>query len=474
MGQTDVEITLYNADRIAGTWKIADCEATVSSDEFWWDVFTIDGMTNELNWNCKQGPIPPPTTTTTTPYSGVYYIKNVLSGLYLNVQGSSKSTEANIQQWDNYYSPSTQWTISGENPKYTFTNINSGMVFNVKSNSRSRGAKLITWDNANDVGSEFSIEPATTEGAVNIINRNSGMALNDKGNSRSKGAKVQQWNNPGSTSSQWVLTKLPRFNGNYMIESVSSPNNYINVAGNGMGVGKNIQIWDNPTVSSTQWKISGEQGNYKLVNVNSGMVMNVAGNSVDNGADIQTWDNPSATSSQWTITEAPNTNGAYVITNVNSGKMVNCEGSGTSKGTNIQQWSNPTSTSSQWFIKPATETVPPPPNDDCQCYHCGGNNEFNNADVCGTPSDACSATSPDNGGCWGTANSANSACVCSTKKLVRPCQCYHCGNSNEFNNADVCGPASDVCGPSSPNNGGCWNNVDGATCQCDSRSTVSR
>jgi hypothetical protein len=381
------------------------------------------------------------------------------------------SEGANIQVWDNYYEASTQWHISGTQGSYVFANVNSGMVMNVAGNSMDLGGDIQVWDNPTSSSSQWSIEPASTSGAVVIKNKNSGMDLNIEGSSTSEGANVQQWDNPTNTGTQWILTKLPRFNGNYIIESVSSPSNYLNVAGNSMDVGANIQIWNNPTVTSTQWKISGEQGNYNLINVNSGKVINVAGNSVDNGGNIQTWDNPTSTSSQWTITPA-STKGAYLITNVNSGKLINCEGSATSTGTNIWQWNNPTATVTQWYIKPATVAQPPPPDNDCQCYHCGSDEEFNNADVCGVASSACSSTSLDNGGCWGTANDKNSACVCSTKKLVEPCQCYHCGGSDEFNNADVCGPASSVCSSSSPDNGGCWNNVDGATCQCDSKSTT--
>jgi hypothetical protein len=62
--------------------------------------------------------------------------------------------------------------------------------------------------------------------------------------------------------------------------------------------------------------------------------------------------------------------------------------------------------------------------------------------------------------------------VCSTETLVQPCECFHCGSSDPFPTADVCGAASSVCGPNSPDNGGCWNNVEGATCQCDSESTT--
>merc|ERR1719453_1248115 len=49
-------VTLYKGSGVAGTWKIGDCQNTVSGDGLWWHVFTIDGKTNQLKWNCRQGP----------------------------------------------------------------------------------------------------------------------------------------------------------------------------------------------------------------------------------------------------------------------------------------------------------------------------------------------------------------------------------------------------------------------------------
>jgi hypothetical protein len=46
-------VTLYSADGLAGAWKIKDCRpTTVSTDKNWWHVFTIDGQTNQLKWDC--------------------------------------------------------------------------------------------------------------------------------------------------------------------------------------------------------------------------------------------------------------------------------------------------------------------------------------------------------------------------------------------------------------------------------------
>lgn len=53
---SDAQVTLYTGSRTAGTWKIGDCQSTVSRDGNWWHVFTLDGKSNKLKWSCNQGP----------------------------------------------------------------------------------------------------------------------------------------------------------------------------------------------------------------------------------------------------------------------------------------------------------------------------------------------------------------------------------------------------------------------------------
>jgi hypothetical protein len=49
------EVTLYNGDRVAGTWKIGDCASSVSEGNNKWRVFDIDGKNNRVSWSCTQG-----------------------------------------------------------------------------------------------------------------------------------------------------------------------------------------------------------------------------------------------------------------------------------------------------------------------------------------------------------------------------------------------------------------------------------
>jgi len=61
MSKEGAEVTLYTGERVAGAWKIKDCPQSVSGDDYWWHVFTLDGTTNQLKWSCDHGPsaLPP-------------------------------------------------------------------------------------------------------------------------------------------------------------------------------------------------------------------------------------------------------------------------------------------------------------------------------------------------------------------------------------------------------------------------------
>lgn len=57
LSRSGAGVTLYNGDRVAGTWKIADCPNAVSQDGNWWHVFTINSAkgvasADRVKWHC--------------------------------------------------------------------------------------------------------------------------------------------------------------------------------------------------------------------------------------------------------------------------------------------------------------------------------------------------------------------------------------------------------------------------------------
>jgi len=55
MLQKGVDVTVYNGNRVAGSYKIGDCASSVSEGGNKWRVFDIDGRTNRLSWTCNGG-----------------------------------------------------------------------------------------------------------------------------------------------------------------------------------------------------------------------------------------------------------------------------------------------------------------------------------------------------------------------------------------------------------------------------------
>jgi hypothetical protein len=114
-------------------------------------------------------------------------------------------------------------------------------------------------------------------------------------------------------------------------------------------VGLGVSGWvnaqfDNFSVTSTQTTIPGTA--YKLVSVNSGLVLDVASSSTASGALlVQSTDNGSA-SQHWQIVGAGN--GYVNLVNVNSGLLLDVPGASTTEGTQLDQATATSGTNQQW------------------------------------------------------------------------------------------------------------------------------
>merc|ERR1712066_617325 len=65
---------------------------------------------------------------------GVYTLRNIETGEYLNVEGGPASKGANVQIWDKSQSSHSQWTIrpvENADAVYTLENVNADLFLNV-------------------------------------------------------------------------------------------------------------------------------------------------------------------------------------------------------------------------------------------------------------------------------------------------------------------------------------------------------
>eukprot|EP00929_Paragymnodinium_shiwhaense_P069823 TRINITY_DN35259_c0_g1_i1.p1 TRINITY_DN35259_c0_g1~~TRINITY_DN35259_c0_g1_i1.p1 ORF type:complete len:291 (-),score=27.86 TRINITY_DN35259_c0_g1_i1:402-1232(-) len=171
-------------------------------------------------------PLPVATSPVLNLTEGVYNIKNVKSGKYLNVQGGSLEDGANVQLWDNPQAPHSQWRISHvfeygelELPRasvvpgpldllgipavYHITNVYSDKSLAVAGASKDDMANVVQSADGSLPG-QWMIQ-YVGEGIVGLQNVNSAKWLNVEGGVVADGANVWQFHSNLQNDSWWVL-----------------------------------------------------------------------------------------------------------------------------------------------------------------------------------------------------------------------------------------------------------------------------
>ena len=138
------------------------------------------------------------------PY-GIYNIKSVNSGKFLNISGGGRDKRTNVQIWDNPQSWDSQWIIDNiGDGKYVIRSTNSGLFVNVKGGSTKDRANVHTWDESNNDSQWLFNNIDKNNGIYTIKNVSASKYLNCAGGDKKRGTNVWTWND-GNKASQWQL-----------------------------------------------------------------------------------------------------------------------------------------------------------------------------------------------------------------------------------------------------------------------------
>ena len=260
--------------------------------------------------------IPSKPTAATLTEGAVYMLKNVNSGLYMEVANGAAENGANVQQWGaDSASVHNTWRVvsAGDGYYYLYSQLGDKLTYllDVTAGRADNGTNIEIWSKSsreaaqqflfslNDDGSYTIYTKASElESCVEVVNAETG-----------SGANIQQWESNGHACQHWILE----------------------------------QVTDTGTVMDTSQI-------YQIQNVNSQLYLDVAGGVQADGTNVQQWgsDNPGNHNS-WTLEDAGN--GYYYITSQlgdgDTWYLTIDEGKSTS-GTNASIWSND-GTSAQLF-----------------------------------------------------------------------------------------------------------------------------
>jgi len=138
----------------------------------------------------------------------LYAIRNVNSGMYLDVEGGSNDNVANVLVWNNPSASHSQWRLrsAGGGAAYKLQDAQSGMYLSTPVvESADNGANAFVWESADLPESQWHLHSVSNgDGtAYSVENVKVGRFLSVAGASMASGANVHLWSSPGKPESQW-------------------------------------------------------------------------------------------------------------------------------------------------------------------------------------------------------------------------------------------------------------------------------
>ncbi|HXF10240.1 MAG TPA: RICIN domain-containing protein, partial [Desulfuromonadaceae bacterium] len=134
-----------------------------------------------------------------------YYLKNVNSGLAVNVSGASTTNGAKIIQWPYGGTDNAIWTfVATSNGYYQIKSVNSGSDIAVQNAATTNGAKLIQWTFGGGRNDQWK-PVQNADGSYSFFNLKSGLVMEVPGNSTAQGTQLDQWGSNGGANQAFTL-----------------------------------------------------------------------------------------------------------------------------------------------------------------------------------------------------------------------------------------------------------------------------
>lgn len=323
-----------------------------------------------------------------------YRIKNVNSGLYMQVDGAKTENGTNVQQWgtsDGTIHDIWKLIDAGDGYYYLVSAVGDGgsYVLDIAGQKTANGtnADIYQYNGGKNQQFMFTMNPdGSYKIRTRVSDRKSAVEVADA--STSNGANVQQWEINGHDCQNWILEAVDNPGTKmdtsmiYEFENVHSGMIMDIEAGN-MADNSNVQQWATSHFKSQQWTLQefSGGGNHYYIRSESDPDYVLKAESSSNGGNIDIY-SYNTKDSTMLFKFAKNPDGTYyIMTRASKDScLVEIDSASVSSGANVQQW-NPTNHDCQkWNLitekksEPATEpttdeevTIPGDVNHDGEC-----------------------------------------------------------------------------------------------------------
>ncbi|MGN0605597.1 MAG: RICIN domain-containing protein [Oscillospiraceae bacterium] len=300
-----------------------------------------------------------------------YRIKNVNSGLYMQVENASAENNANVHQWgSDGKSVHDIWKFysAGDGYYYISSCVGDGgtYVLDVAAKKSDNGTNIDIYQYNGGNNQQFMLT-MNSDNSYKILTKisDNNSAIEVSGADKSSGANIQQWEVNGASCQDWILEPVSNPGTKmdtsvvYTFENVNS-GLVMDIVNGKMENDSNIQQWTSNGLDCQKWilKEFGSDNYYWICSLNDENYAMQAESS-ENGGNISISEYSADNSSQL-FRFTKNIDGSYsIITHASQDtRLVETAYASKDGGANIQQWETTNSECQKWKL--ITEAMPVP------------------------------------------------------------------------------------------------------------------
>lgn len=318
--------------------------------------------------------IPQKPTAAVLPEGAVFMLKNVNSGLYMEVADASAQAGANVQQWgaDGASAHNTWRAISaGNGYYYLYSQLGNKITYllDVTAGRADNGTNVEIWSKSSREAAQQFLFSRNEDGSYTIYTKASDLqsCVEVVNAETASGANVQQWESNGNDCQHWILEQVTDTGAEmdttqiYQIQNVNS-NLYLDVAGGVQANGTNVQQWGaNGVGSYNSWTlISAGNGYYYIASqLGDGTTWYLTiddGKSAD-GTNASIWSNDGTSAQLFKFVANPD--GTYqILTKASKDQCgLSVADASTENGGNVLQKTVSSSSAQKWNLIPVGTIV---------------------------------------------------------------------------------------------------------------------
>ncbi|WP_302191935.1 RICIN domain-containing protein, partial [uncultured Ruminococcus sp.] len=331
-----------------------------------------------LGKNTNPVPVPDPEpvmpTAAVLPEGTVFMLKNVNSGLYLEVANGTAEAGTNLQQWgaDQSGAHNTWRAVSaGDGYYYLYSQVGNKITYlmDVSGGKAEDGTNLALWTKSSREQAQQFLFAKNADGSYTIYTKASDLksCVEVENASKSSGANVQQYAVNGNSCQHWNLEAVTdpgvvmNTNVVYQFRNANSDLN-LEVKDANAAAGANVQQWGENGNDCQKWTLAdaGDGYYYILSRLGDGKTyyLDVTGGKAADGTNVEIY-TASGTSAQL-FKFVPNPDGTYtILTKASKDKgAVGVSAASKESGGNVIQWSRNGSADQNWYLTELGE-IPP-------------------------------------------------------------------------------------------------------------------